>query len=91
MKRKVTLEQAEEALGLGALAARKEGGIIAGKEPEAETPPAPPRAKKKPEEVQLSIYVHKDLHRQVKIALAEDGRTLTGLLTEYLNDWLKNR
>ena len=89
MKRKVTLEQAEEALGLGALAARKEGGIPE-KEPEAETPPAP-RAKKKPEEVQLSIYVHKDLHRRVKIALAEDGRTLTGLLTEYLNDWLKNR
>lgn len=88
MKRKVTLEQAEEALGLGALAARKEGGVISEKEPEA---PAAPRAKKKPEEVQLSIYVHKDLHRQVKIALAEDGRTLTGLLTEYLNDWLKNR
>lgn len=88
MKRKVTLEQAEEALGLGALAARKEGGVISEKEPEA---PPPPRAKKKPEEVQLSIYVHKDLHRQVKIALAEDGRTLTGLLTEYLNDWLKNR
>ena len=89
MKRKVTLEHAEEALGLGALAARKEGGIPE-KEPEAETHPAP-RAKKKPEEVQLSIYVHKDLHRRVKIALAEDGRTLTGLLTEYLNDWLKNR
>jgi hypothetical protein len=90
MKRKVTLEQAEESLGLGALAARKEGGVIAEKEPEAQTAPAP-RAKKKPEEVQLSIYVHKDLHRRVKIALAEDGRTLTGLLTEYLNDWLKNR
>ena len=49
MKRKVTLEQAEEALGLGALAARKEGGVIAEKEPEAETPPAPARAKKKPD------------------------------------------
>lgn len=91
MKRKVTLEQAEESLGLAALAARKEGGVIAEKEPEAQTPPAPARAKKKEDEVQLSIYVHKDLHRRVKIALAEDGRTLTGLLTEYLNDWLKNR
>ena len=88
MKRKVTLEQAEQNLGLGALAARKEGGVISEKEPEA---PAPPRAKKKPDEVQLSIYVHKDLHRQVKIALAEDEKTLTGLLTEYLKDWLKNR
>lgn len=89
MKRKGTLEQAEEALGLGALPARKEGGVITEKEPEA---PAPPRAKKKPDdEIQLSIYVHKDLHRRVKIACAEDGKTLTGLITEYLKDWLKNR
>jgi hypothetical protein len=82
-KKRITLEQAEGLMSLGTI--RKAG------ETEANIPPAPARQKKKPEEVQVSAYIHRDLHRAVKIALAEEGTNFTALITDFLKEWVKNR
>jgi len=84
-KKRITLEQAEGLVALGsAREARQE-------KPEANIPPAPARPKKKPEDVQVSAYIHRDLHRAVKIALAEEGTNFTALITDFLKEWVKNR
>lgn len=74
---------------LAGLAARK------ARETEAETEAAPPlnqAGAPTKETKQISAYIPKELHRDVKRALADtDGLTLTDLLIQLLSDWVKKQ
>lgn len=45
-----------------------------------------------PDYTQVSAYIPKELHRQIKIALLEENnQEFSDLLTELLTDWLKQK
>jgi len=89
-KKRITLEQAE---GLVALGSAREARQEKPEEKGPEETPAGIRLhpRKKADEVQVSAYIHRDLHRAVKIALAEEGTNFTALITDFLKEWIKNR
>jgi len=90
-KKRITLEQAEGLMALGtAREARQEKPEEKGP---AEETPAGTRLhpRKKADEVQVSAYIHRDLHKAVKIALAEEETNFTALVTEFLKNWVKHR
>jgi hypothetical protein len=66
-KKRIRLEQAEGLMALGtAREARQEEEENGRRRPEKE-PRRHPR--KKPDEVQVSAYIHRDLHRRLRVAL----------------------
>ncbi|NBW14142.1 MAG: hypothetical protein EBR82_39705 [Caulobacteraceae bacterium] len=87
-KKRITLEQAEGLMALGT--ARQEKPEEKGP---AEEIPAGTRLhpRKKADEVQVSAYIHRDLHKAVKIALAEEETNFTALVTEFLKNWVQHR
>jgi hypothetical protein len=85
-KKKVTLEQAEGLMALGT-ARQEKPEELPTKEENAERR----HPRKQADEVQISAYVPRELHRKVKIALAEEGISFTALLTDFLKEWVKNR
>lgn len=44
-----------------------------------------------PELAQVSGFIHKDTHKEVRKALIDDGRDLSKLLQELLESWLASR
>jgi len=49
-----------------------------------------PRAKHSdPNYTQMSIYISRDVRKQVKICLLEDGGEFSGLVESLLREWLK--
>ena len=50
----------------------------------------PPAKHSSPDYVQMSIYVHKDVRRKVKVRLFEAGGEFSGLVESFLRDWLAN-
>jgi hypothetical protein len=47
--------------------------------------------KKRDSEIQISAYISRDLYRKVRIALAEEEQTFTGLIRDYLEKWVRER
>ncbi len=88
-KKKVTLEQAEGLMALGT--AREARQEEAGESPAKEENTQRRHPRKQADEVQISAYIHRDLHRKVRIALAEEEISFTALLTDFLKEWVKNR
>lgn len=89
-KKRITLEEAEGLMSLGtAREARQEKPEEKG--PAEETPAGTRHPRKKADEVQVSAYIHRDLHKAVKIALAEEETNFTALVTNFLKEWIKNR
>ena len=89
-KKRITLEEAEGLMSLGtAREARQEKPEEKG--PVEETPAGTRHPRKKADEVQVSAYIHRDLHKAVKIALAEEETNFTALVTEFLKNWVKHR
>lgn len=91
-KKKVTLENVSEfdALGLH----RRKASPKAGSATEAKQTQEPAIAEnpQEQEQIQISAYIPKKLHRRVKVALAgQDKQTLTSLLIKLLSDWARDQ
>ena len=41
--------------------------------------------------LQTTVYLPKDLHKAVKVAMAEDNVELSGIVERLLAEWLKSR
>lgn len=51
-----------------------------------------PRAKhSSPDYTQVSLYLHKDVRKKVKMHLLEQGAEFSALVESLLRDWLKRR
>jgi hypothetical protein len=87
-KKRITLEHAEGLMALGTAREARQDEEENGAAPEKE-PRRHPR--KKPDEVQVSAYIHRDLHRRLRVALAEEETNFTALVTDFLEEWVKNR
>ncbi|MFN7622360.1 MAG: hypothetical protein ACK5RS_04355 [Acidobacteriota bacterium] len=90
-KKRITLEQAEGLMALGSAREARQEEQEAGPAASPKEAPLARYPRKKPNEVQVSAYIDKDLHRQIKIALAEEGTNFTALVNDFLKEWLKNR
>jgi hypothetical protein len=77
-KKRIRLEQAEGLMALGTAREARQDEEENGAAPEEE-PRRHPR--KKPDEVQVSAYIHRDLHRRLRVALAEEETNFTALVT----------
>lgn len=44
-----------------------------------------------PDYLQTTIYLPRSLHKEIKIALAEDERELSAIAEELFSEWLKTR
>ena len=44
-----------------------------------------------PNYLQTTVYLPKDLHKAVKVAMAEDNVELSGIVERLLAEWLKSR
>lgn len=44
-----------------------------------------------PNYLQTTVYLPKDLHKAVKVAMAEDNLELSGIVETLLSEWLKSR
>jgi len=43
------------------------------------------------EKTAISLYVPKELHKALKIAAAEEGKSVTEIVSKIVNDYLKAR
>ena len=91
-KKKVTLENLSgfDALELHkAKASPKAGSATEAKQTQE---PAIAENPQEQEQIQISAYIPKKLHRRVKVALAgQDKQTLTSLLIKLLTDWAEDQ
>ena len=91
-KKKVTLENLSgfDALELHkAKASPKAGSATEAKQTQE---PAIAENPQEQEQIQISAYIPKKLHRRVKVALAgQDEHTLTSLLIKLLSDWARDQ
>ncbi len=53
----------------------------------------PPGKRRHPDYEQVTAYIRKDTHHQVKLALLQElkGRQFSDLVEELLSDWLRDR
>jgi hypothetical protein len=49
----------------------------------------PPGKKTNPEYTQVTVYLRKDVHRQAKKLLIDDGREFSELVDELVNTWVE--
>lgn len=46
---------------------------------------------KNPDYVQTTVYIHRDTHKALKIAMAEDEIIFSDLMEKLIDDWLQAR
>lgn len=47
--------------------------------------------KKEKKQKQLTLRLSEDLHRQLKLSVVKDGRTMGEVVTDLIKEYLKNR
>ena len=61
-------------------------------EPEARDKPPQKRSKSKdPNYVRTTVYLPKELHRQLKAAAAAEDQEMSEVVTRLIQDWLQSR
>lgn len=69
----------------------KFSGLTKGKEKAEEKAAKTKGRRQDPDYLQTTVYLPKDLHKAVKVAMAEDNLELSGIVETLLAEWLKSR